>query len=217
LPKQSKAVRMSQMPRFASKHSQRPNRSVRIVAVLCGLSASLFLCAITFAEGPAWKVFSNRAGWSIGYPGDWTIGSCRSCKDPSAPEVLVDFFPATDKESGWVMIEHLADKPSGMTVDTWFAEIKQTNNLNPRLKERSFMLHDLPALSVRYRNPNNGGEETETVYVMSGSRTFAIGFSGEKPGLALEQFGNYNTFLQMVKSFGIKPRLPHGTSSLSPD
>jgi hypothetical protein len=53
--------------------------------------------------------------------------------------------------------------------------------------------------------------------VMSGSRTFAIGFSGEKPGLALEQFGNYNTFLQMVKSFGIKPRLPHGTSSLSPD
>jgi hypothetical protein len=205
LPKQSKAVRMSQMLRFVSKHFESWCRSVRIVAVLCGLSASLLLCAIAFSEGPAWKVFSNRAGWSISYPGDWTIGSCRSCKDPTAPEVFVDFFPPTDRESGWVMIEHLADKPSGMTVDTWFAEIKQTNNLNPRLKERSFILHDRPALSVRYRNSNNGGEEMESVYVVSGSRTFAINFSGEKPGLSLEQFGNYDTFLQMVKSFGVKP------------
>ena len=67
------------------------------------------------------------------------------------------------------------------------------------------MVHDLPALRVRYRNSNNGGEEMESVYVISESRTFAIEFSGEKPGLFLEEFGNYNTFLQMVKSFRVKP------------
>jgi hypothetical protein len=78
-------------------------------------------------------------------------------------------------------------------------------NLNPRLAEKRFTVHDLPALSVRYRNPNNSGEEMESVYVVSGSRTFAIDFNGEKPGLSLEQFGNYNTFLQMVKSFEVKP------------
>jgi hypothetical protein len=103
------------------------------------------------------------------------------------------------------MIEHLADKPSGMTMDTWFAEIKQTGNHNPRLKEQSFTVHDLPALSVRYRNPNSGGEEMEWVYVVSGSWTFAIEFSGEKPGLSLEKFANYNIFLQMVRSFRVKP------------
>jgi hypothetical protein len=191
---------MSQMLRPIS----RLRHSLRTVAVFYLLFALLLLYAIAFAEGPAWKVFSNRAGWSIEYPGDWTIGSCKNCKDPTAPEVFVDFFPPTGSESGWVMVEHLADKPSGMNLDAWFAEIKQTDDLNPRLKEQSFIVHDLPALSVRYRNPNNGGEEMESVYVVSGSRTFAIEFSGEKPGVSLEQFGNYNTFLQMVKSFRVK-------------
>jgi hypothetical protein len=103
------------------------------------------------------------------------------------------------------MVEHLADKPIGTGVDAWFADLKRTANLNPRLREQRFMLQALPALSVRYRNPFNGGEEMEVVYLISGSRTFSIEFSGEKPGLALEKFANYNTFQQMVKSFRIKP------------
>ena len=187
------------------RRAERLRRSIRTVGVLYGLSASLLICALAFGEGTPWKVFSNRAGWNIDYTSDWTIGSCTSCKDPTAPDVFVDFFPPTDSDSGWVMVEHLADKPSGMTVDTWLAEIKQTVNLNPRLKEQRFTVHDLPALSVRYRNPNNGGEEMESVYVVSGTRTFAIEFGGEKPGLSLEKFGNYGTFLQMVRSFGVKP------------
>jgi hypothetical protein len=192
------------MSRAISKLTESLQHSVRTVRVLNGLSASLLICALAFGEGPTWKVFSNRAGWSIDYPSDWTIASCKSCEDPTAPEVFVDFFPSTDRDSGWVMIEHLADKPSGMAVDTWFAELKQTANLNPRLKEQRFTTHDLPALCVRYRNANDGGEEMESVYVLSGSQTFAITFSGEEPGLSLEKFGNYNTFLQMVKSFRAK-------------
>jgi uncharacterized pyridoxamine 5'-phosphate oxidase family protein len=104
-----------------------------------------------------------------------------------------------------VIIEHLADKPSGMSVDAWFADVKQNADLNPRLKEEKLIVHEIPALSVRYRNPNNGGEEMEVVYLVSGSQTFSIEFQGEKPGLPLEQFDNYNTFLRMVKSFRGKP------------
>jgi hypothetical protein len=193
------------MSRPVSRDTERLRRSVRTVAVLYGLSASLVICALAFGESPTWKVFSNRAGWSVDYPSDWTIGSCRSCKDPTAPEVFVDFFPPTDSDSGWVMIERLADKPSGMAVDTWLEELKQTANLNPRLKEQRFTVHDIPALSVRYRNPHNGGEEMESVYVVSGTRTFEIQFDGEKPGISLEKFGNYSIFLQMVKSFRVKP------------
>ncbi len=89
-------------------------------------------------------------------------------------------------------------------MDAWLAELKQTANLNSRLKEERLTVHDLPALRVRYRNPYNGGEEKESVYVVSGFQTLEISFSGEKPGLSLDEFGNYETFLRMVKSFRVK-------------
>ena len=196
---------MDQMFLAVSRHGESLCRSLRTVGVLYGLSASHLICALAFGESPTWKVFSNRSGWSVDYPSDWKVGSCRSCKDPTAPEVFVDFFPPMGSDSGLVMIEQLADKPSGMAVDSWLEELKQTANLNPRLKEQRFTVHDLPALSVRYRNPYNGGEEMESVYVVSGTRTFGIQFDGEKPGISLEKFGNYSIFLQMVKSFRVKP------------
>lgn len=90
-----------------------------------------------------------------------------------------------------------------MSPDEWFAHIKQTNNLNPRIKEQRLTLNDLPALKVRYRNPSGGGQEIETVYVISDSRTFAISFSGNKPGLALEALGNYRIYLKMLSTFRI--------------
>lgn len=164
----------------------------------------LLTYALAYGETPRWKVFSNRAGWSIKYPGDWRIASCRFCEDPTAPHVFVDFFPPVNTDSGWVMVEPLQDKPSGMALDGWFIEIKKTANLNPRLTEQRFILNDLPALKVRYRNLHEGGDEMEAVYVVSGSRTFAIKFAGDKPGLSLEKFGNYHTFLQMVGTFKVK-------------
>jgi hypothetical protein len=164
----------------------------------------LSICLQTYGETPRWKVFTSRAGWSINYPSEWKIGSCKSCPDPTAPDVFVDFLPPKDKNSGWVMVEHLAGKPSSTTVDAWFTEIKRTANLNPRLAEQRFMLDDLPALKVRYRNPSCGGHEMEEVYVVSGSRTFSITFDGEKPGLPLEEFGNHHTFLQMLETFKVK-------------
>ncbi|MCL4523653.1 MAG: hypothetical protein M1453_08515 [Acidobacteria bacterium] len=166
----------------------------------------MMACNAGHAETAKWKVFSNRAGWSIGYPADWKVASCKNCPDPTDPDVYVDFFPPTDKQSdeGWVMVVHLVDKPPGMSADQWFADIKQTANLNPRINEQRLTLNDLPALKVRYRNSSGGGLEMEAVYVLSGSKTFAINFSGNKPGIALDSLRNYPIYVRMLSSFKIK-------------
>ena len=100
------------------------------------------------------------------------------------------------------MIEQLADRPANRSIDEWLKELKQTNNLNARLQERKFTVGGLPAVEVRYRSPSDGGSETGAVYVVSGSQSFAIEFSG-KPGLALEQLDNYRTYTRMVETFRV--------------
>lgn len=183
--------------------SRAPSRLSAIV--FTGGFVFLFLfCTLSYPETSRWKVFSNRAGWSIKYPADWRIASCHSCPDPSAPNVYVDFFPPRDSESGWVMISHLEDKPSSTTPDAWFNDIKQLANQSPRISEERLTLGDLPALKVRYRNPSGGGREMEHMYVISDSQTFSIEFSGEKPGLVLDKYENYPIYLEMVETFKVK-------------
>lgn len=189
---------MGQMSHVDSGNKKRSHYSGLLFAV------PLLICALAYGETANRKLFSNRAGWSINYPSDWKIGSCKSCQDPTAPNVFVDFFPSSNRDSGWVMVEPLADERSGTTVDAWFTKIKQTANLNPQLTEQRLTLNGLPALKVRYRNPIGGGHEMEEVYVVSDSRTFAITFDGDSPGLPVDEFGNYHTFLQMVETFKVK-------------
>ena len=157
-------------------------------------------------ETTNWKVFLNRAGWSIKYPNDWKISSCHSCSDPTDPNVFVDFFPPTkNSDDGWVQISHVADKPSNKSVDEWLTDLKHTLNLNPILKEEKITINNLPALKVRYRNLYAGGKESEGVYIVSGSETFEISFGGNKPGIMLENFGNYSIYTKMLSTFKVNP------------
>ena len=180
-------------------------RTLVIVIVFSAVAevfAPVAFCRQSAGEVPSWKVFSNRAGWSIRYPAGWKIGSCRSCPDPTAPDVFVDFFPPADSGSdGWVMIAHLRDKPSGMSVDAWFEDLKRAANLNPEIDEQRLMLNGLPALRVRYRNPYVG--DMETVYVISGSRTFKLEFSDDKPLRPMENMRNYPTYRRMLETFTV--------------
>ena len=97
------------------------------------------------------------------------------------------------------MVEHLASKPSDTSVDAWLAAISRTANPNPRLNEERLTLDGLPALKARYRSPF--GNDTEAVYVVSGLETFEIYFSGKRPGVPVEQLGNYATYLEMLGTF----------------
>jgi hypothetical protein len=157
-----------------------------------------------YGDTSKWKLFSNQAGWTIKYPPDWKIASCHACPDPTEPDVFVNFFPPRDTSSGWVMITPLEDKPPSTTLDAWLNDIKQRANPNPEISEERLTLGDLPALKVRYRNPSDGGREVEDVYVVSGLQTFSISFGGQKPGRALEKYGNYTIYVEMVGTFRMK-------------
>src|SRR5262245_47332201 len=135
----------------------------------CALLSILFAVAglipTLLVAQPEWKTFSNRAGWSMNYPANWTVASCHSCSDPTAPDVYVDFFPPKNRETGFVMVEHLASQPSTMTVNQWLMELKRTANQNHQLAEESYMLNGMPALRVRYYNSSDRGHQMEAVYV----------------------------------------------------
>lgn len=171
---------------------------------------SLFFAACVFlpislTAQAGWKIFSNRAGWSMKYPADWKIGSCHSCSDPTAPHVYVDFFPPEKQGSGYVIVEPLAQQPLTMTLDQWFEHVKISADQNPQLGQKRFTLNGLPALRVRYRNSSGSGYETESVYVVSRRRTFAIEFDPQRGGISLEASRNYVSYLEMVKTFTINP------------
>lgn len=55
----------------------------------------------------------------------------------------------------------------------------------------------------RYRNPNDGGQEMEAVFVVFRGQTFSINFSAES-GVSLQALGNYANYLEMVKTFKVK-------------
>lgn len=172
----------------------------KAITLLAMVMLSVLAMDVPGWANQTWKIFSNRAGWSISYPADWNIGSCRSCKDPTASEVFVDFFPPGKIDSdGWVTVEHLSSKPSDSSVYVWLADTAKKANLNPRLREERITLDGSPALKVRYRTAT--GDETEAVYVVVGLQTFEIHFGGQAPGVPLEKLSNYATYLKMLGTF----------------
>jgi hypothetical protein len=117
-----------------------------------------------------WASFVNRAGWSIKYPSNFRVGSCRQCPDPASPNVFVTFSDPSTAES--IMIERLADKPADQTVDKWLQESSHDTVANLRVNDEWIYLDGMPALKVKNRKPDSG--ESESVYIVNGSKTFAI-------------------------------------------
>ncbi len=160
------------------------------------------------AQTEKWKSFSNRAGWSISYPPDWKIDACKSCPDPKDPDAYVDFVPPTEKDSeqGWLKVERLGGRPPGMSMDEWFADIKQQENLIPEDdKDLRISLNGLVALKARYHNPKDGNNEIEVVYVLHGLQSFSLEFAATKPNPSVESLKNYPIYERMLASFKVKP------------
>lgn len=128
-----------------------------------------------------WRTFTNRAGWSIKYPNKWRIASCRSCSDPTDPKVFVTFENPSTKEL--IMIEHLADKPPDQNAEQWLNSIKTATNLNPPVSEDWILIDGTRSLKVINRNPDSS--ESENVYTVRGSQTFAIRAKLNTPSYAL--------------------------------
>jgi hypothetical protein len=136
-----------------------------------------------------WKVFSNRAGWSIKHPSDWKIGSCNSCSDPTDPDVFVSLYHPSNH--ALMMIQHLTDKPKNQTVRQWLDDLKSTANLNPRISEEWLTFDGQPALKVITSNPD--ATQSENLYIVYGDRTFYLSFERNTPSDAI--------FRQMLSTF----------------
>ena len=117
-----------------------------------------------------WKTFFNKAGWRIKYPESWQIESCAQCTNPTDPNVLVSFYnPATQDR---IMVEPLADKPANQTVDQWLEDVSRGSILSPRVSEQWITLNSTRALRVI--NGDADSAQTQNIYMVNGSRTFAI-------------------------------------------
>ena len=173
---------------------------VRIVAVA---GCVWFVCALTKGGNPGWKNFSSREGWSVQYPADWKTGSCQSCPDPHASGVFVDFFPPSNRDDGWVMVQPLQRKTTSTDADAWLAQVAASANQNPHLKEQKLLVAGEPALRVRYQAPAN---EMEEVFVVSGDKTFSISFDADSANGPLERLPHYAVFNAMVESFRLLKR-----------
>jgi len=138
-----------------------------------------------------WKTLPNKAGWSIKYPPSWTVWSCHSCPDPTAPNVYANFGKPSPN-GPHVMVEPLADKPPNEDVDKCLNLVKTTNNLNPIVSEDSISVNGLRGLRVKYRTA--GHTAVEETYIVSGSKTFAISSALDNPRA-------YAIYQQMVNTF----------------
>lgn len=173
-----------------------------------GLKLALVLATVMACVSPViaqtgrWRPFTSRTGWTVAYPDDWTTESCHTCSDPTAKGVYVDFFPPHEWEKGgWVMVSPLGSRPAGASSDSWLAELSTSANQNPHVSEKRLTVGGHPALMVRYRTSE--GTFMDEVYVVSGSRAFSIGFSGQgDPQPA--KLDNYPVFEKMVQSFRIQ-------------
>jgi len=170
---------------------------MRLLALTMTLAMTVMPAASqTTAQKPAFKTFTNRAGWSIQYPANWKVGSCHSCLDPAEGSVFVT-FRNPDRPENFVMIEHLASKPAGETVEHWLEKMSQ--NPNPRMSQERLLIDGMPALKVRSRS--SVGRAFETVFIIRNSDTFSIEIVDDKAGERIQAMSIYPIYQHMLSTF----------------
>jgi hypothetical protein len=127
----------------------------------------VLILAATVSNGEErdWRKFINRAGWSIKFPPIWRVESCRACDDPTEPNAPL--FLSDPSGDQTILIERLADKPSGKSVDVWLHEVAKDTVLAPIHNEQQIPLSGSKALKV-------ANEGSENIYVVRGSLTIAL-------------------------------------------
>jgi hypothetical protein len=143
-----------------------------------------------------WKTFEDSAGWTIKYPPDWQVSSCRKCSGPIDRYQFVTFHDPSISEL--IVIESLGDKPADQSIENWVNDVKRKMVLTPQLNQEWIVLHGLRVLKVRNRNPDSS--ESENVYIINNSKTFLIRASD----IRNRRF--YRVYQQILSTFGFMGR-----------
>ena len=172
-----------------------------------GLGATLFFsllgfCWVARGEGffddpgdvSGWKTFAESDDWTIKYPHDWRVSTCRHCFGSTEPYAFVTFHDSSASEL--IVIERLVDRPAGQTVDHWLNEVEEKTVSSPRVREDWMSLHGIRALKVRNRNADSG--ESENIYILNGVKTFLLRASD------IQNPKFYRQYQQMVATFSFR-------------
>ena len=121
-------------------------------------------------DAPDWRKFTSRAGWTLEYPSDLTISSCRQCTDPTDPNVFVAF----SRRSGEViaLIEPLADKIVSQSSRQWLSDVARDTILSPILSKE--WVSTPGALELVVVNGDSKSDKSENVYILHGVKTLAV-------------------------------------------
>jgi hypothetical protein len=84
-----------------------------------------------------------------------------------------------------IMIEHLMDKPADQSVEQWLDDVEATTDLNPRVSEEWITLNGKRALKVI--NRHHDSTESENLYIVHGSLTFAVRTERNTPSYRVYQ------------------------------
>jgi len=136
---------------------------------------------------PDWKTVASHQGWSIRYPAYWLIRSCTQCTDPADADLVAFQNPHAQYV---VLVERLADKPEGGTIEQWLTGLKGAI-AGPVVNEKWISLGAERALRVTYRSSDSTTEDG--IYVAHGVKTLSF--------LATRESPSYAVYLQMLKTF----------------
>lgn len=154
----------------------------------------------------SWKWYTNitKSSYSISYPPEYRLGSCRACDDLTTAE-LITFTPPEPAGYGTVKIEVLRKKEKSESTDQFLEDISRVD-MNPVVsgsKER-IQLNGFETLTTM---TSNYGYETKNIFILIyGTQGLHISFSGigspENRGIALKDLKNYSVYELMVSSLG---------------
>jgi hypothetical protein len=150
-------------------------RLTRIVAAaIIGIVwfSQLYAQAIEGEDTFQWTTFTSRGGWSVRYPPNLHVSSCRQCEDATDPDVMVAFSRSSGEVL--VMIEPLADKRPARNTRQWLSEVAHETVLSPVVSEQWTFIDGALALTVT--NGASASDKTDNIYIVHGVKTFAIHF-----------------------------------------
>jgi hypothetical protein len=178
--------------------------AIRVLAIAAILAVSL----VGQGSRIVWKTFNNRAGWSMIYPGDWKVGNCHACPNPTDPGSFAIFTPRGKNFPQPIQVNVMPyDSPPDSTLDDRLSQLEPFLVVGPypskRLRIKRITLNDVSAVTVRYLDSSSGAEIDYTL-VPAGAETFLISFFPGKPG-PIEDRSSYADYLKMRNSFRVKP------------
>lgn len=158
---------------------------------------------LTTNSTTGWQMYVNtKYKYSISYPFEYKLGSCRNCFDLSTAD-FITLDPSQQNRYGRIMISRLRDRKEEETLEEYLDNISGVD-ANPIVlgSKKRYRLNGYEVLATV---TSNYGYESKNVFVTNGNNVIHSSFSGvassSNKGLSLEDYDNIDVFDKMLLTF----------------